>query len=604
MNFSPADRARHGRWLQAIGLLRTGVMLPQAQSSMLALATRLEAQDPASMKNWSVTLVPLRTQLTGEVSQGLRLLLAAVAMVLLIACANVATLSLARASSRRHEIAIRMALGASAKRVVRQVLTESCLLALIGGVAGFCLGYLCLSLLKTIAPANLIPLEALQLDFRVFAFATVVSLLAGLLFGAMPAIDAARTAPREPLQEGSATARGGERRGIARRILVVTEVALALVLLIGATLLIRSFQRLIVVDPGFRAQNVLTAWIQFPNARYEKDEQKNQFFANLLDSVRAIPGVSSASADGFLPFAGIIAGTGVQVEDQPRLPESQLPVVNVSLVEPDFFETLGIPLISGRTFNRSEAFAATGNVVISQSMAQSLWPNENPIGKRVTIHMKRNNTPSTVIGVVGDVKHSGLATAVRPTAYWSYPELGFQFMTLVIRTDGDPRAVIPALREAVLRIDKNQPISDVVPMETLLSMSTARTRFATQVMAAFAFLAFMLAVTGIYGIISYDVDLRTREIGIRMALGAERASIIRLMLNRGMALTGIGIVFGIGASLALTRLLASILYETRPNDPGVFALVGITLAMVSLCTGFFAVRRISQIEPMTVLRRD
>jgi putative ABC transport system permease protein len=571
---------------------------------MLALATRLEAQDPASMKNWSVNLVPLRTQLTGEVSQGLRLLLAAVAMVLLIACANVATLSLARASSRRHEIAIRMALGASAKRVVRQVLTESCLLALIGGVAGFCLGYLCLSLLKTIAPANLIPLEALQLDFRVFAFATVVSLLAGLLFGAMPAIDAARTAPREPLQEGSATARGGERRGIARRILVVTEVALALILLIGATLLIRSFQRLVLVDPGFRPQGVLTAWIQFPNARYEKDEQKNQFFANLLDSVRAIPGVRSASADGFLPFAGIIAATGVQVEDQPRLPESQLPVVNVSLVEPDFFETLSIPLISGRTFNRSEAFAATGNVVISQSMAQSLWPNENPIGKRVTIHMKRNNTPSTVIGVVGDVKHSGLATAVRPTAYWSYPELGFQFMTLVIRTDGDPRSLIPALREAVLRIDKNQPITDVVPMETLLSMSTARTRFATQVMTAFAILAFLLAVTGIYGIISYDVDRRTREIGIRMALGAERASIIRLMLNRGMALTVIGIVFGIGASLALTRLLASILYETRPNDPGVFVLVGITLAMVALCTGFFAVRRISQIEPMTVLRRD
>jgi putative ABC transport system permease protein len=420
----------------------------------------------------------------------------------------------------------------------------------------------------------------------------------------MPAIDAARTAPREPLQEGSATARGGERRGFARRILVVTEVALALVLLIGATLLIRSFQRLIDVDPGFRPQGVLTAWIQFPNARYEKDEQKNQFFANLLDSVRAIPGVRSASADGFLPFAGIIAGTGVQIEDQPRLPESQLPVVNVSLVEPDFFETLGIPLISGRTFNRSEAFAATGNVVISQSMAQTLWPNVNPIGKRVTIHMKRNNTPSTVIGVVGDVKHSGLATAVRPTAYWSYPELGFQFMTLVIRTDGDPRSLIPALREAVLRIDKNQPITDVVPMETLLSMSTARTRFATQVMAAFAFLAFMLAVTGIYGIISYDLDQRTREIGIRMALGADRASIIRLMLNRGMALTGIGIVFGIGASLALTRLLASILYETRPNDPGVFVLVGITLSLVALCTGFFAVRRISGIEPMAVLRRE
>jgi putative ABC transport system permease protein len=604
MNFSPADRARHGRYLQAIGLLRPGVTLGQAQNAMLSLTAQLQAQDPASMKNWSVNLVPLRAQLTGDVAQGLRLLLAAVAMVLLIACANVATLNLARASTRRHEIAIRMALGAGAKRVVRQVLTESCLLALLGGVAGFCLGYLCLILLKSIAPAHLIPLEALKLDVRVFAFAAAASLLSGLFFGAIPALDAARTAPSEPLQEGAAATRGGERRGIARRILVIAEVALAFVLLMGAGLLIRSFQRLLAVDPGFRPQNVLTAWIQFPNARYEKDQQKSQFFAQLLDSVRALPGVRAASADAFLPFAGIIAATAAQVEGRPELPESQLPVVDVSLVEPGFFETLGIPLIAGRTFNRSEAFQASGNVVISQSMARKLWPNDNPIGKRVTIHMKRENKPSTVIGIVGDIKHSGLSTAVHPTAYWSYPELGFQFMTIVIRTDGDPRSIIPALRQTVLSIDKNQPVADIAPMETILSMSIARTRFATQVMAAFAAIAFLLAMTGIYGIISYDVDQRTREIGIRMALGARRAGVIRLILSRGMALAGLGIGIGVVASLGLTRLLASILFDTRPNDPMIFALVGALLATVAFCAGYFAVRRISSIEPMNVLRRD
>jgi len=602
--FSPETRASHGRFLQAIGLLRPGVTLAQAQQSMLSLASRLEAQDPASMKNWSVNLVPLRSQLTGEVAQGLRLLLAAVGMVLLIACANVATLNLARASTRRHEIAIRMALGASAKRVVRQVLTESCLLAFTGGLAGFGLGYLCLNVLKSIAPANLIPLEAMRLDFHVFAFAFAVSLLSGFLFGIIPAIDAARTAPREPLQEGSTAARTGDSRGLARRILVVSEVAIALVLLIGAGLLIRSFQRLVAVDPGFRADHILTAWVQFPNARYQKDEQKSQFFAQLLDSIRAIPGVRSASADGFLPFAGIIAGTGVQVEGRPILPISQQPDVNVSLVEPQFFETLGIPLISGRTFNRSEAFQATGNVVISQSMAQMLWPGKNPLGKRVTIYMKRNNTPSTVIGVVGDVKHAGLASPVKPTAYWSYPELGFQFMTLVIRTDGDPRALIPDLRQTVLRIDKNQPIADVVPMETLLSMSVARTRFATQVMAAFASVAILLAIIGIYGIISYDVEQRTREIGIRMALGAQRNSVIHLVLSRGMVLSGLGIAFGIVASLALTRLLGSILYEIRPNDPPTFVIVSGGLTTVALCAGYLAVRRISSIEPMSVLRRE
>jgi putative ABC transport system permease protein len=602
--FSPEARTSHGRFLQAIGLLRHGVSLSQAQDAMLALASRLQAQNPAAMKNWSVNLVPLRSQLTGDVAQGLRLLLAAVGMVLLIACANVATLNLARASTRRHEIAIRMALGANAKRVVRQVLTESCLLASIGGVAGFCLGYLCLTALKSIAPANLIPLDALRLDVRVFGFAFAVSLLSGLLFGIIPAIDAARTAPREPLQEGAAAARTGDSRSLARRVLVVSEVAIALVLLIGAGLLIRSFQHLVAVDPGFRADHILTAWIQFPNARYQKDEQKSQFFARLLDEVRAIPGVRSASADGFLPFAGIIAGTAVQVEGRPVLPVSQQPDVNVSLVEPDFFETLGIPLISGRTFNRSESFQATGNVVISRSMAQMLWPGENPIGKRVTIYMKRNNTPSTVIGVVGDVKHSGLSSALKPTAYWSYPELGFQFMTLVIRTDGDPRSLIPDLRQAVLRIDKNQPIADVVPMEALLSISVARTRFATEVMAAFACVAILLAIIGIYGIISYDVEQRTREIGIRMALGAQRTSVIHLVLSRGMVLAGIGILFGIAASLGLTRMLASVLYETNPNDPATFIFVSAALAIVATCAGYLAVRRITSIEPMTVLRRE
>ncbi|UWZ84780.1 ABC transporter permease [Occallatibacter riparius] len=604
MNFSPENRTSHGRYLQAIGLLRQGVTLGHAQDAMLSLQSRLEAEDPASMKNWSVNLVPLRAQLTGEVAQGLRLLLAAVGMVLLIACANVATLNLARASARRHEIAIRMALGAAAKRVVRQVLTESCLLSLMGGAAGFCLGYLCLAVLKSIAPANLIPLDALRLDWRVFAFATAVSVLSGLLFGTIPALDAARTAPREPLQEGAGTVSSGENRGVARRILVVSEIAIALVLLMGASLLIRSFYRIVAVDPGFRPQNVLTAWVQFPNARYQKDEQKNQFFERLLDSVRAIPGVRSASADGFLPFAGIIAATAVQVEGRPVLPISQLPVADVSLVEPGFFETLGIPLISGRTFNQSEAFQATGNVVISQSMAQTLWPHEDPIGKRVTIYMKRDNKPSTVIGVVGDVKHAGLASAVRPTAYWSYPELGFQFMTLVIRTDGDPRAFIPALREAVLRIDKDQPLADVVPMETLLSMSVARTRFATQVMAAFALIAFLLAIVGIYGVVSYDVEQRGREIGIRIALGAQRAGVIGLMLKRGMVLAGIGIGLGIAASLGLTRLLTSVLYQTRPNEPILIALDCAALAMVSLFASYIAVRRITRIDPMAMLRRE
>jgi putative ABC transport system permease protein len=604
MKFSPDDRSRHGRYFQAIGLLRPGITLAQAQGAMEALASHLEMQDPASMKNWSVNVVPLRAQLTGNVAHGLRLLFAAMGVVLLIACANVATLNMARASARRREIAIRMALGAQASRVIRQVISESCLLALLSGTAGFVLGYMCLAVLKSITPANLIPLDSLHLDARVFAFATAVSMLTGLLFGTIPAIDGARTAPRERLQDGTSTVAGSGQRGFARRALVVTEVALALVLVSGAGLLIRSFQRLIAVDPGFRPEGVLTAWLQFPNARYGSDAQKAQFFGQILRSVRALPGVRSASADAFLPFTGIIAGTGVDVEGKPILAMAQKPVVDVSLVEPAFFETLGIPLISGRTFGEREEFEATGNVVISRSMAQGLWPGENPIGKHVTIYMKRENKPSTVIGVVGDVKHSGLADAVHPTAYWSYPELGFQFMTLVIRTEGDPRSIIPEVRQAVLGIDKNQPLSDVVPLETLLSMSIARTRFATQVVTAFAALALILAATGIYGIVSFDVAQRTREIGIRMALGAQRGNVNRFILKRGMVLACTGIGLGAGASLILTRLLTSVLYDARPNDPLVYISVGATLAIVSLCAGYFAVRRISSIEPMSVLRCD
>ena len=603
LTFGPKDHARHGRFLQALGLLRPGITLPQAQSAMLGLASRLEAQDPASLKNWSVNLVPLRTQLVGDIATGLRLLLAAVGLVLLIACANVATLSLARATTRKHEIAIRMALGAAAPRVVRQILTESCLLAVLGGAAGLALGSACLRVLKVLAPANLIPLEAVHLDMRVLGFTTVVALLTGLLFGTMPSIEAARTSPRAPLQEGTTGAGGGARRGgRARRVLVVIEIALALVLLTGGGLLIRSFQRLMAVDPGFQPHGILTAWVQLPNAKYEKEEQKNLFFAQLLQGLRQIPGVRSAGADAFLPFAGIIAATGVDVEGRPKLPEAQQPVVDVALVEPGFFETMGIPLLKGRAFTEREGVETSHKVVISQSMATQLWPNEDPIGKHVTIYMKRQNGPSEVVGVVGDVKHAGLAEDTHPTAYWPYPELSFPFMTVVIRTDGDPAALAPALRQTVLNLDKNQPIADVLPMDSLLSVSLARTRFATQVMAAFAAMALLLAVTGIYSLVSYDVEERTYEIGLRMALGARQGSVVGLILGKGMALICIGIVLGTLASLALTRLMTSILFGTRPNDPATFIFVALLLACVALSAGYLAVRRISKIEPINVLR--
>ena len=601
MNFAGENAKSPGRYLQAIALLRPGVTLAQAQSSMTSMAQQMAVDNPEAMKSWTVHLVPLRSQLVGDIAPGLRYLQAAVGLVLLIACANVATLFLARAAARKHEIAIRMAVGAAARRVVRQILTESCLIAILGALVGLLFAWAGTRVLLKLAPANLIPLEGVAIDLRVLLFTTVVALATGLLFGAVPALQAARTEPREPLNEGM---RSGQslHRSRARSSFVIAEVALALILLAGAGLLIRSLSRLMAVDPGFNPKNVLTASVQLPHKRYEKDEQRAQFYAELLDRVRQLSGVRAASANPFLPFAGIIAGTGVDVEGRPVLPMAEKPVIDVTIVEPQFFETMDIPLLQGRTFNEREGVEKSNKVVISEAMAKKLWPGKNPIGKHVTIYMKEENAPSEVIGVVGDVKHAGLDEEVRGTAYWPYPELSFDFMTLVVRTDGDPLAIAPALRETVLSLDKDQPIADIRTMESLLSASLARTRFATALMAAFAAIAALLAVLGIYGVITYIVEERTREIGLRVALGASYNGIIGLLLKQGMVLAGIGIAIGTVASLGLTRLLVKLLFGTKPADPLTFFSVVLGLAAVAVTACYLAARRATSVDPMAALR--
>lgn len=491
-------------------------------------------------------------------------------------------------------------MGATPARVLRQILTESCLIATCGGGAGLLAAEWSTRALKALAPASLIPLEGLSVDVRVLCFTTLIALLTGVLFGIVPAVQAARTSPREPMQEGTR----GTRRNRARSFFVVAEVALALILLTGAGLLIRSFGRLMSVDPGFKAENILTAWVQLPDSKYKDETRRNQFFAQLLSRLRQLPGVRSASADAFLPFAGIIAGTGVDVEGRPKLPPAEQPEIDVALVEPQFFETMGIPVLQGSSFSEREATEVSHKVVISKAMATRLWPNENPIGKRVTIYMKRENVPSEVIGVVGDVKHAGLDADVHPTAYWPYPELSFSFMTLVVRTDGDPLALAPALRQAVLSIDKDQPVADVTSMNDLLSASLARTRFATAIMAAFAGMALLLAVLGIYGVVTYSVEERTREIGIRVALGAPRDGILRMMLRQGMSLGVLGIAIGTALSLALTRLMADLLFDTKATDLTTFLSVILILSGVAMTACYLAARRATHVDPITALRYE
>ena len=601
MTFDNKSRTRHGRYLQAIGLLRPGVTFPQSQSAMSALAKQLEAEDPASMKGWTVRVIPLRTQLVGAIEPALRLLLAAVGLVLLIACSNVATLFLSRAMARRHEIAVRMALGATSQRIVRQILTESCLIAAFGGVCGTLLALWATKALQSLAPPHLIPLEGIHVDTRVLAFTAAVSLFTGVLFGLVPAIQASRTTPRSSLQEGR-TLVGGTHQNRTRNSLAIVQVALALVLLTGAGLLIRSFSRLVNVDPGFQPDNILTAHIQLPETKYKDDTRKSQFFAELLTRVRQLPGVRSASANAFLPFSGIIAGTGAEVVGRPSLPISQQPVVDVAVVEPQFFETMRIPLLAGRTFTEREATEVSHKVVISQTMARTLWPNENPIGKQVVVHMKREDAPSEVIGIVGDVKHAGLDAEAHPTAYWPYPELTFGFMTVTIRTDGDPLALAPAVRQLVLALDKDQPVTELQTMESLLAASTARARFATVLTTTFAAIALLLALLGIYGVVTYNVQERTREIGIRLAFGATFGAIQRMLLKQGMALSLWGTLIGVAAALGLTRLMASLLFGTKPHDPATFISVAVVLIATALSTCALAARRAAGMDPMQALR--
>jgi putative ABC transport system permease protein len=604
VTFSEKDPSFHGRYLQAIGVLRPGVPLPQAQSAMTSLALSLEGQDPENMKNWTVNLVPLRTQLVGAIEPALRVLLGAVGLVLLIACANVATLLLARSKSQSHEIAIRVALGAKPWQVIRQILTESFLLAALGGVAGLVVARWSTSALLALAPEGLIPLEGARVDLRVLAFTVGIAALTGVLFGVVPAVQAGRRRPNEELKEAGRGGMEGIHSGRTRNSFVVAEIALALVLLTGSGLLIRSFSRLMAVDPGFQAKGILTARVELPSSKYNDDAKISEFYAQLLERIRQLPGVRSASADAYLPFTGDIAGTGVEVEGRPPLPAAEQPQVDVAVVEPHFFETLGIPLLSGRSFTDREAREIDHTVVISHSMAKKLWPNEDPVGKRVTIHMKDTDVPSQVIGVVGDVKHTGLDASANATAYWPHPELAYNFMTLVIRTDGDPLALAPAVRQAVWSLDKDQPVADIRTMEDLLWVSLARARFSTVVLGVFSGMALLLAITGIYGVVSYSVSERTREIGIRVALGAQRMDVLRMVLRQGLLLAGFGIAIGLAAAFAAARLLTSLLFGTSPSDLTTFASVAGLLIAVTLSACYFPARSAMKVDPMVALRYE
>jgi putative ABC transport system permease protein len=603
--FNAKSRGRRGRWLTAIARMKPGITLVQAQAEMDTIASRLEKEYPDFNTHWGVNLVPLQEQFVGEIRPALLVMLGAVCLVLLIACANVANLLLSRSAARRKEIALRAALGASRWRIAKQLFTESLLLAAAGGALGLLLAVWGTDLLLRLSPAGLLDVKDLGIDFRVLGFTAGLSLLTGMLFGFAPAFEAARSSINDSLRESglAGTGSGGGNRRV-RQIFVTAEIALSFLLLIGSGLLIRSFLRLQAVSPGFNPENLLTVQLKLPRSKYKDDGARIVFFNELLRRVNSLPGVRSASAESYLPFTSLGAATGYEVAGRPKPPAGQSPVVDVRVIAPNYFETMGIPLLRGRTFTPRESAEVTHVVIINEAMARESWPNEDPIGKRVTIHMKNEDVPSEIVGIVGDIKHQGLDITPRAMSYWPHPELGYNAMALVIRTTSNLKKIVAAVRHEVLQMDPDQPLSNVATMEELMSTSMAQRRFSMFLLSTLAALALLLAAVGVYGVMAYTVAQRTHEIGIRMALGAQHQDVLRLVVGEGFKLALAGVAIGLAGAAALSRVLESFLFGVGQRDALTFFSVAALLLATALLACYIPARRATGVDPMVALRYE
>lgn len=603
-SLNPAQdyRATSGRYLSVLARLKPGVTLQQAQSELSTIARRLEEQYPAFNKNWGVNVVPLHEQAAGGMRKILVLLTAAVGFVLLIACVNVANLLLARAAARQREIAVRVALGAGRWQLMRQLLTESLLLAVLGGSLGLLLAWWGTDALVALAPKSLPRLSEVGVDWRVFGFTALMAVATGVLFGLVPAIVASKPNLNDALKESGRGTSGDLRRHRLRSLLVVGEVALALVLLIGAGLMIRSFQKLQAVDPGFNAEKLLTMRVSLPHSRYEKNPQVVGFFRDALARIEALPGVQSAGAINYLPLTGRASATDFEIVGRPKPGPGEAPVTDVRVADPNFFRAMGIPLLRGRTFTAHDTAESSPVLIINEELARTVFPGEDPIGKKLIIGWGPKSPEDEIVGVVGNLKHYGLDSKPGPTIYWSHARMPYDSMTLVARTASDPNALAAAAIREIHAIDPDQPVSDVQPMEAVVFASVSESRFNVLLLAIFASLALMLAAVGIYGVMAYNVSQRTHEIGIRVALGARTGDVMSLIVGQGLLLTIAGIAIGVAGALGLTRLMASLLFGVTATDPATYAGVSLLLAIVALAATYIPARRAMKVDPIVALR--
>ncbi|HKU75790.1 MAG TPA: ABC transporter permease [Pyrinomonadaceae bacterium] len=596
-------RQRRGRFASAVARLKPGVSMDQAQQEMATIGARLSQQYPEFNTNWTVNVVPLRTQVTGAIRRPLFILLGAVGFVLLIACANVANLLLARASSRRKEIAVRAGLGATRRRIARQLLTESVMLSLTGGTLGVLVAWWGTKALVALSPPALIDLKNVTVSLPVLAFTLGLSLLTGIVFGLVPALEATRFDLHGSLKEGGKNIGGSSSGQRIRSLFVVTQVALALVLLVGAGLLLKSFNRLRSVDTGFDPKNLLAVRLNLLPGKYDTDQKRIDFYKRAVEQMKAIPGVEAAGAINTPPFTGLYSGTNIEVDGQ-KLPPGQHLGTGVCVTDVNYFQAMQIPLKLGRLYTEQEATEMRHVVVVNETFVKKNLGGQNPLGRRVVINMKDDNVPSEIIGVVADHKHLGLDVPVEPVAYWPHPELVYSGMTLMLRTRNDAGALGPAARNVIKNLDPQQPIGEVSTMETLLATSVARARFSASLLTVFSFLALVMATVGIYGVMSYTVLQRTHEIGIRMALGAQRFDVLKLMVKKGIVLGVVGVVVGLAASFGLTRLIATLLFDVTATDTATFVIVSVGLFLVTLVACYVPARRATKVDPLKALRYE
>ncbi|MCM3900452.1 MAG: ABC transporter permease [Pyrinomonadaceae bacterium] len=586
----------------ALGRLKPGVTIDQARAEMTTIERRLEQQYPDSNTGIGISLIPTQEQTVKEIRPALLVLLGAVAFMLLIACANIANLLLARAASRQKEIAIRTALGASRLRVLRLLLAESLMLSLAGGLLGLLLAFWGTDALMALTPENIPRLNEVGVDARVFGFTLAVSLVTGIFFGLIPAIHASKPDLNEALKEGTRGAMGSSAGKRTRSVLVAVEVALSLVLLIGAGLMIKSFSRLQQMNLGFNPEKVLAVTLTLSQSRYPEERQQSAFFKETLDRLQSLPGVQSAGATTALPLTLELSGSDFRIEGHPEPEAGKEMIIHTRSVSPGYFGTLGIGVLKGRDFSNRDKSDVPKTAIINNELARTYFSNEDPLGKRITFD--DGQSWISIVGVIGDVKQLGLDSSAKPEVYFPYLQVSEPSMSLVVRTASDPLSLAAAVKNQIQTIDKDLPIDEAKTMQQLLAESVSGRRFNMLLLSVFALVALVLAVVGIYGVMSYTVTQRTHEIGIRVAIGAQSRDVFRMVIGQGMMLAMIGVAFGLVGAFGLTRLMATMLFGVEPSDPATFVSIAVLLIVVALVACYIPGRRAAKVNPLVALRYE